>query len=546
MPELIFSQRGEPLMRFPLSGKTTQIGRSSECDITLAGDSLSRIQLILYESEGSYLAKNAGKIPLQINGTLVESAPLRDGDLIRFADWEIRFSKGEEPEWSRDDTYVSKAGENTQLVHASFSEGRLHAEQIQLLVREPDKPERTYRIHQEITTLGKALSCDLVLADSYCSDVHCKLIVKGNRVSLFDLHSTNGSFVNGVRVREADLEDGFKITIGKTELVLEFLSEEIKIKPLKTDFFGPIVGKSPAMRELYPLLQQVAPADATVCVLGETGTGKELVARALHDLSPRKTGPWIALNCGALSRELIQSELFGHEKGAFTGAVQQRRGAFEQAHGGTLFLDEIGELPLDLQPALLRVLETGKLRRVGGNQEISVDVRLVCATHRDLSKLVATGQLREDLFFRLYVFPIFIPPLRERREDILLLSEYFLKTMTPPGKNLKLQPEAIRYLESQEWRGNVRELKNIIQRAIVLAKDGEIGVSELTLPKSSSTSTEGNSFESLPNVANLQELEKQIILRELRAQGDNRVATAKALGIAKSTLYEKLKQYGVK
>ena len=269
------------------------------------------------------------------------------------------------------------------------------------------------------------------------------------------------------------------------------------------------------------------------------------MARALHDLSPRQLKPFVALNCGAISRELIESELFGHEKGAFTGAHQQRKGVFEQADGGTLFLDEIGELSLDLQSSLLRVLEIGKLRRVGGNQEISVDVRVLCATHRDLTSEVKEGKFREDLFFRLFVFPIFLPPLRNRREDILLLANRFLEEISPKGKKLKLSPDAIRYLESQEWRGNVRELKNRIQRAIVLTREGEIHLEQVKLPQTPSSSQDRPLLESLPSVSTLQEIEKQAILRELRVQGDNRLAAAKALGIAKSTLYEKLRQYGI-
>jgi DNA-binding NtrC family response regulator len=534
-------------MRFPLGRGTTKIGRDSECDITLAGETLSRIHLLLFESEGSYFAKNIGRTPLQHNGKIVESAPLQEGDRLNLADWEITFSHENDVDWSRDETYVSHAaGEGTQLLHASVCEGRLVADRISLKIREPQKAPRVHNIHQEVTTLGKGPTCDIRLSDSYCSDLHCKLIVKGGRILIFDVNSTNGTFVNDVRVKEADLEEGTIIRVGQTELVLELTPEQKEAKPLEEDTFGPLVGRSQAMRELFRLIQQVAPTPATVCIFGETGTGKELVARALHDLSPRALKPWMALNCGAISRELIESELFGHEKGAFTGAHQQRRGAFEQAHGGTLFLDEIGELPLDLQPNLLRVLETGKLRRVGGNQEIPVDVRILCATHRDLSQLVSHGKFREDLFFRLYVFPLFIPPLRQRREDILLITEHFLRQMTPNGKKVRFTPDGARSLETREWRGNVRELKNTLQRAIILASSGEIGVEHLQLPGSFQPSDSRETPDvSFPNTSNLEQLEREIILRELRAHGGNRLAAAKALGIAKSILYEKLKVYGI-
>jgi pSer/pThr/pTyr-binding forkhead associated (FHA) protein len=452
MPELIFYQKGEALLRFPLTGATTQIGRGPECDIPLAGETISRRQLTLFESQGAFFAKNVGQAPAQLNGALFESSPLKNGDRICLENWEIVFSGTPAP-WSDDDTYVSRAGsERTALMHPSYSEGRLLAEKISLKIREPNGTPRDFLLTQEVTTVGKGASCDLKLQDSFSSETHCKILLQGNRILLYDLNSTNGSFVNGVKVKEAELKEGQTITLGKTELLLTLNPEEKEIEPLASESFGPLVGRSEAMRRLYGLIQQVAPTDATVCILGETGTGKELVARSLQALSLRKLKPFVALNCGAISRELIESELFGHEKGAFTGAHQQRKGAFEQAHGGTLFLDETGELPLDLQPSLLRVLETGKLKRVGGNSEISVDVRVICATHRDLAERVKEGRFREDLFFRLYVFPVFLSPLRERREDILLLAQHFLKSLAPPGKKLSLSVEASRSLESREWR----------------------------------------------------------------------------------------------
>ncbi len=546
MPELIFYQKGEALFRFPVRSSSTQIGRSPECDITLGGETISRIQFILYEYEGSYLLKNVGKQKALIHGNPFESTPLHNEDRVSLEEWEIVFSSEESPQWNYDETYVSKAGgEGTQLINSSLDQGILHSDRIQLKISEPCKPVRMYPIQQEVTTLGKAPSCDVALTDSFASDVHCKILVRGNRILLFDLNSTNGSLINGVRVREADLEEGQEIQIGKTKIGIELVAEDRKIEPIEADAFGPIIGQSIPMREMYHVIQQIAPTDATVCILGETGSGKELVARSIHDVSTRSMKPWIALNCGAISRELIESELFGHEKGAFTGAHQQRKGAFEQAHGGTLFLDEVGELSLNLQPALLRVLETGRFRRVGGNQEISVDVRVICATHRDLAQKVKEGLFREDLFFRLYVFPIYLPALRELREDILLIANHFLKTMAPRGRKIQLSSEAAHYLESLEWRGNVRELKNVIQRALVLAKSDVLEISDLTSPGFSSSRSQTPASFPFSNSSNLENLQKEIILRELRSNEGNRSAAAKALGIAKSTLYEKIKKYGI-
>lgn len=550
MPEIVFFQRGEPLLRFPINRSSLKIGRSPECDVVLAGEAISRVHLMLYQLEGSYLLKNVGKKPFEFQGKPIENLPLKDGNRVRLEDWELLFTQGGEKQaWAEEETYVSRVeGEGTQVLQPSLLASGMEFHFPRLSIQEPNLPSRSFNLQQEVTTLGKGKLCDLVLEDPYCSDTHCKLIIRAGKIVLFDLNSTNGSFVNGVRVREAELEEGIEVRLGQTKLQIEIVSEKKKIEPLAVSSFGPFVGKSPAMQQLYGLIQQVAPTDASVCVIGETGAGKELVARSLHDFSSRRSKPFVALNCGAISRELIESELFGHEKGAFTGAHQQRQGAFEQASGGTLFLDEIGELPLELQPTLLRVLETGKLRRVGASQEISVNVRVVCATHRDLALMVSQGKFREDLFFRLFVFPIFIPPLRDRREDILLLAESFLKAMTPHGKTISLTPEAARYLESQPWKGNVRELKNVIQRGIVLAKNGQIGLSEINLSRPappSSMPVESSISEPVASTSNLQELEKQIILRELRVQGGNRAATARALGIAKSTLYEKLKLYGI-
>jgi transcriptional regulator with GAF, ATPase, and Fis domain len=223
------------------------------------------------------------------------------------------------------------------------------------------------------------------------------------------------------------------------------------------------------MRELFARLERIATTDATVLITGETGTGKELVAEAVHDSSPRASGPFIVLDCGAIPPNLVESELFGHERGAFTGATSTYIGAFERADKGTVFLDEIGELPLDLQPKLLRVLERKEIRRIGGTKTISVDIRVVAATNRDLGVEVNKGRFREDLYYRLAVARVHVPPLRERREDIPLLVDYFLQTL-PGGDRTKLRPETLELMKKHEWPGNVRELRNVIERAVLLSE----------------------------------------------------------------------------
>ncbi|MBF0492300.1 MAG: sigma 54-interacting transcriptional regulator [Deltaproteobacteria bacterium] len=541
MPELIFSKGGQSLLRFPLDSTSTRIGRSGDCEITLTEDQISREQIAIYFVEGIYLLKNIGKAPLYYDSKPIQSKPLKPSDRFHLFDWEILFST-ENTEENFDETYVSVAGEGTQVMELAQANGKCISSFFEFLIQEPGKNSRTFRLSQEVTTVGKKRSCDLLLEDSFCSEVHAKIILRQGKIRVLDLGSTNGTFINGVKIKEAELEDDARLKLGQTELSLNQVLKEEKIRPLEVSSFGPMVGKSNAMRELYAMIQRVAATEATACVLGETGVGKELVARAVHDLSGRRLKPFVALNCGAISRELIESELFGHEKGSFTGAQQQHHGVFEQANGGTLFLDEMGELPLHLQPSLLRVLETGKIRRVGGTQEIPVNVRIVCATHRDLTQAVREGRFREDLFFRLYVFPLLIPALRERREDISLIAAHFVKQMSPPGKSLQLAASANSFLEIQNWPGNVRELKNVIQRAVVLCAGDLIQAEDL---KSFGFASATSSSNPVPSSASLQEMEKQAILRELKSNGNNRTAAARALGIAKSTLYEKLRLYEI-
>ncbi len=309
--------------------------------------------------------------------------------------------------------------------------------------------------------VGSSPHAPLRVADRAVSRVHAELEVAEDGVWLRDLGSRNGSFVEGVRIKLARVEDGARMRLGTTtlQLQLEHVNEHVPLWPHER--FGDMVARSEPMRELFMRISQYARSDASVLVQGESGTGKELVARAIHDASPRASGPFIVVDCGALPEHLLEAELFGHTRGAFTGAVSSRAGAFEAADGGTVFLDEIGELPLAMQPKLLRVLESKTVRRLGEVQHRKVDVRFVSATHRDLQQLVASGGFREDLFFRLAVLPAFVAPLRARPADIPLLVMHFLRAKAPglvvPGA---LLPE----LELHPWFGNVRELRSFVDR----------------------------------------------------------------------------------
>jgi DNA-binding NtrC family response regulator len=285
-----------------------------------------------------------------------------------------------------------------------------------------------------------------------------------------------------------------------------------------------------------------------VCLFGETGTGKELVARTLHQASPRADGPFIALNCAAIPVELIESELFGHEKGSFTGAGQRHAGKFEQAHRGTLFLDEIGDMPLAMQAKLLRMLEEGEVERIGGSKPIAVDVRILVATHRDLEGLVRAGRFRQDLFHRVHVFPIVLPPLRERREDIPPLIEHFARQVCAQNgwKQVTFNAEAVARLQEYAWPGNIRELRNMVERLLLLATDAVDGdVVELALPAAKAASGAHPRGETGALADRVAGFERETILAELARNNRNITNTAKALGLERSYLYKKCQQLGI-
>jgi two-component system response regulator AtoC len=305
----------------------------------------------------------------------------------------------------------------------------------------------------------------------------------------------------------------------------------------------PLSYGDPAMEPVVDALRRVAPTNATVLLMGESGTGKEVAARTLHAWSDRATGPFVAVNCAAIPETLLESELFGHERGAFTGAVSARRGRIELAHGGTFFLDEIGEMPAPLQAKLLRVLQDRRFERVGGSRTIEADVRWVAATNRDVDDLRAAGKLREDLYHRLAVFPLRLPPLRERPADILPLAERLLARIgaTIGRAHLVLAPDARRRIVGAAWPGNVRELANVLERAAILSDRDEIGESFLELGAAAAGGTaEGAGGD---GTATLEELEREAIERALAAVGGNRRAAADRLGIGLRTLYDKLKRY---
>ena len=330
-------------------------------------------------------------------------------------------------------------------------------------------------------TVGKAADNDLVLTDDTVSRHHCEIVRAPDGLHVRDLDSTNGTKVDGTRIREAMVQPGSVLRVGEVEIQFRPTAHKIEVLPSDRSSFGPAIGESLAMRTIFGILERIAPTEATVLLEGETGTGKDVLARAVWGESPRAGKPFLVVDCGAVTYSLIESELFGHERGAFTGAVSTRQGAFELADGGTVFLDEIGELPLDVQPKLLRVLETREFRRVGGNRTLATNVRVIAATKRDLRREVAAGKFREDLYFRLAVVPVTVPPLRARRDDIPMLVQHILRAAG--GDRLVVPPETMQSLAAHDWPGNVRELRNVLERAIYMAQatgSTEIGV--VTLP----------------------------------------------------------------
>jgi len=307
--------------------------------------------------------------------------------------------------------------------------------------------------------------------------------------------------------------------------------------------FGSMVGRSKAMQQIYDLVTRVAPTGSTVFLIGESGTGKELAAETIHRLSARKEKPFLALNCGAVSASLIESELFGHEKGSFTGADRRRSGYFEEASGGTLFLDEITEMPIELQVKLLRVLETGEITRVGATDVTPVDVRVVTASNRDPQEAVADGTLREDLLYRLNVFPIHLPPLRERGGDVELLAQFFLDGVNArEGTSKNMSDAALEQLRELSWPGNVRELKNVIERAAILA-DSIISPEELPKPDPRATAAAADSVLQVRVGSSIADVERRLVLATLEELGGDKKRASEVLGISLKTLYNRLNVY---
>ena len=399
---------------------------------------------------------------------------------------------------------------------------------------------------RRLVYLGSAPDNDLVLDDAAASRSHLKIEGERQGYCIRDLNSKNGTWLAGSRVVEVVLTGDTILRVGQTQIAFELLEEVHEVALSREPRFGALLGGSPEMREIFALLARVAATDVTVLVQGESGTGKELVAEALHSHSRRASGPLVVFDCSAVQHNLVESELFGHIRGAFTGAVATRAGAMSEADGGTLFLDEIGELDLDLQPKLLRALEKHEVRPVGGNERRRVDVRIVAATNRDLAAMVRDGTFREDLYYRLNVIKVALPPLRRRPEDIPLLVHHFLaeaQAKAPEGRQMTVGFETMRQLQAHNWPGNVRELRNNVTRATVLSSGKELEMRLDTNPLQTQATSPGDGLAvryDLPfkdaKSRLIEEFERAYWARALEAHGWNISAAARASGLHRKSL----------
>ncbi len=539
MPELVFFRRGEEVLRFAVDKERVVLGRGERSDVVIPDPEVSRQHVaLIWNGKSCKLEDLSGKGTL-VAGKLMSHGELPDGADITLGQWRAVFRERS----SADSEGPTGVGRRTDVqARPQDPDG---SQPAQVRVKQGDT-EMIHEISEDTFVIGKDPSNALVVQDRFISNRHLKVTRKDGLFHVVDLNSTNGTFLGGVRIFEVEIPLNTVLRVGETELILEPLS-----RGREESAFHGIIGNDPSVRNLIELIERVAPSPAAVAILGESGTGKELVAKALHSCSSRGDKPFIPINCAAISKELIESELFGHEKGAFTGAQGPRRGAFEEADGGTIFLDEIGELPLDLQAKLLRALESGEIKRVGASRPINVDVRVIAATNRDLLAHARDGKFREDLYYRLCVIPLLLPPLRNRQGDLSLLADHFVRTYAPRGQVVKLTQAAVEKLQKHSWPGNIRELRNVVHRALLLRKGPKIEADDISFDQEYSRGAVGAftlTFD-FPGGINLDEMmemvQRQIVVATLRRYHNNRERAAKELGLARSTFFKRLRDWGL-
>lgn len=528
-------KRGEMvLMRQSVSDGPVTIGRAPDNTLRLSDPEISRHHLKIERKGHALHLSDLSSNGTIINGKLHRTADIHAGDRLEIGPWTITVE--EVGDFKLPKTVVSETCA-TRVIQFDASKKQLTTEAIEFSVKTQGRHALRRKITAGEIIIGHHPGCDIRTNDPYVSRRHCKLVNDNGQLKLFDLASTNGTFVNDTRISEVTLPPRGSFRIGSTDISFRLVRSSERIKTTKVERLGQMIGPSRVMRELFALIERIGPTDATVCLLGESGTGKELAARELHNLSPRRRAPFVAVNCGALPQTIIESELFGHERGAFTGAVERMAGVFEQANGGTIFLDEIAEMPLDLQTRLLRVLDTKSVRRIGGQEDIKIDVRVICATNRNLKNLVTEGLFREDLFFRIFVVPVTLPPLRERREDIKALARHFVGDLSRGKKKMSMTSAALKRLMNMDWPGNVRELKNTIERTILLLDSDVINIPDLKIERVGGAQ-EGEQ-------SKFRGWERQTIVTALDECNGNLSRACKRLGIARTTLQSKIRRYKI-
>ncbi|NVJ24679.1 sigma 54-dependent Fis family transcriptional regulator [Myxococcus sp. AM011] len=538
MPELVFFRRGEEVLRVGVDRARLVLGRGEQCDVAIPDPEVSRQQVALLWDGTRCRVQDLSGNGTVVGGTSVTEAELPDGADLVLGQWRAVFRLSGGGEGADVATEVG----HTTSIQKDAQAPRWQPAQVRV---KQGLNESVHRLTGDSFTAGKDTGCDLVLQDRFASSKHLKVTRREGTFHVVDLRSTNGTWLGPVRLFEAEVTLPTTLRVGETELVLEVAATGSKKEV--ASFHG-IIGNDAAVKGLADLIERVAPSTAAVTILGESGTGKELVAKAIHQCSQRANKPLVPVNCAAISKELIESELFGHEKGSFTGAANARKGAFEEADGGTLFLDEIGELPLDLQAKLLRALESGEIKRVGASRPMHVDVRVVAATNLDLLAAAREGKFREDLYYRLCVIPLHLPPLRSRKTDLPALAEHFVKVYAPRGQTVSFSMAAVERLRGHTWPGNIRELRNVVHRALLFRKGPVIDAADLTFDQEMNKET-GIAVPELPPGMTLEQmlekLERQIVEAALRRFNNNRERVARELGVARSTLFKRLKDWGL-
>jgi transcriptional regulator with GAF, ATPase, and Fis domain len=455
-----------------------------------------------------------------------------------------------------------KTPSQTFVVPAKATEHTLIKKKATILILSGPQQGKEIIIESTPFSIGSSDSCDLQLQDTAVSRKHCIINSDGHTFSIQDTNSTNGSFLCELRIMHAYLTPGSELRLGNTRLLFSPALELADIPLSQNNHFGSAIGASDAMRRIFYLAESYAPTDATIMLTGETGTGKEIFAEEIHKHSKRADKPFVVIDCTSISRDIVESELFGHIKGAFTGATSDRPGAFESADGGTVFLDEIGELPQELQPKLLRVLEKREIKRVGSNEVRKIDVRIICATNRNIQKEINDGNFREDLYYRLSVVNIELPPLREHKEDIPLLAETFMNRLHNANAHDEIQDfdNAMKALMRYDWPGNIRELRNLVDRAyyhiqkpvdILMCQQGDIFLKQTcSAQNSNEENSSSNSVDTTKPFKDeknrlIDDFERQYI-KELLARNNGNVSkSAREADIERAYLQRLIKKYGL-